>query len=421
MKYYHFLAPLAGAMFLLATACNKDATAPGTEEPSQGAKISLSIASAPGTKAGGEQWNKLNSVEVFIFDNDANSSSKGFLEAYKKAAASDFKNSNTSAQLSFNASAGPKHIYVLANVPASIGESVSLESQLKAIITELKDNSETSFIMVGSTEKTLKTNNVNEIALSCRRLVSKISFGTVKGAFESPALRSLKFTVDRVYLMNVPKQAKLINGDAADAFGTLGVSAFAEGSSSCPDIFQPAIKQGTDLFPYYKYANPATNGTSANGYYNWFNASSFVVNTPMTLSTDASALTTFNVTSGMIYPTSTTGNTVTINKNFYTYPNPAAHSTSDTVADNTTKVIVETTLVINGINKKYYYPISIPYTQPNYFYNIESLTIKRLGTDDPSKPVTKAQCSFTITVRDWDTGKIVGMFNNETSDGVFVF
>lgn len=403
---------------LFATSCNKEASAPEGGSAKTKANVSLSIVSAPTTKAT-EPENKLNSVEVFIFDNGESSTSKGFLEAYKKAASTDFV-SASSANLTFNASTGSKHIYVLANAVAAIGESVTTESELKAKISEFTDNATDSFIMVGGAEVTLTSEHNNEIALSCRRLVSKISFGYIQGAFESPALRTHSFVVNRVYLMNVPKQAKFVNGDAPDVFGTVGTSAYTEGANY-PSIFVPAIKEGSTLYPYYKFADPALNGTQANGYYNWFNATEF--NNTKTVSLDAAAnvMTTETITSGVIYPGTGTDHKVTLNRSFYTYPNPAVHSSADNVADNTTKVVVETTLNINGNDKKYYYPISIPYTQPNYYYRIESLTIKRLGSDNPSLPVTKAVCEFTVTVRDWDTGEIVGQFNNETSEGVFEF
>ena len=403
---------------LFTASCNKEAQSPEGKSLDGKANVSLSIVSAPTTKAG-ETENKLNSVEVFIFDNGATSTSKGFLEAYKKAAAADFTTAS-SASLNFNASTGSKHIYVLANAVAAIGESVTTETELKEKISEFSDNSSDNFIMVGGAEVTLTSEHNNEIALSCRRIVSKISFGYIQGAFESPALRKLSFTVNRVYLMNVPKQAKFVNGDAPDVFGTIGTTAFTEGVNF-PGIFVPAIKEGTTLFPYYKFADPALNGTQANGYYNWFDATDFNNTKIVTLDATANVMTTETISSGIIYPGTGTDHKVTLNRNFYTYPNPAIHSSADNVADNTTKVVVETTLHINGADKKYYYPVSIPYTQPNYYYKIESLTIKRLGSDNPSLPVTKAVCDFTVTVRDWETGEIVGQFNNETSEGVFEF
>lgn len=402
---------------LLTAACNKEASAPA-ERKANDASLSLSIVSAPATKAS-EPESKLNSVEVFIFDNNPASSSKGFLEAYKKAAAADFS-STTSATLNFNASTGLKHIYVLANAVATVGETVTLESELQQKISEFKDNSAGNFIMVGGAEVTLNSSQNNEIALSCRRLVSKISFGSIQGAFESPALRNLSFKVDRVYLMNVPKQAKFVNGDARDVFGIIGTSAYTEGADY-PNIFRPAVQEGGRVLPFYKFPDPALNNTSANGMYNWFDAISFSNTKVVNLDATANVLTTETLSSGIIYPGAGTDHKITINRDFYTYPNPFAHSTDDKTADNTTKVVVETTLHINGADKKYYYPISIPYTQPNYYYKIDNLVIKRLGSDNPSLPVSKAVCEFTVTVKDWDTGKIVGQFNNETSEGSFEF
>ena len=57
---------------LFTASCNKEAQSPEGKSLDGKANVSLSIVSAPTTKAG-ETENKLNSVEVFIFDNGATS------------------------------------------------------------------------------------------------------------------------------------------------------------------------------------------------------------------------------------------------------------------------------------------------------------------------------------------------------------
>ena len=418
MRLINLFTPLAAAVTLFSTSCNKESDIQPVNEKAREANISLSILSAPATKAL-ETENKLNTVEVFIFDNEPTSSSLGYLESYKKAGVDDFPTAS-SATLKFNATTGKKHIYVLANAVSTIGETVSTESALKTKFSELKDNSAGNFIMVGGAEVTLVSSQENDIALTCRRLVSKVSFGKIKGSFESPGLRRLSFKINRVYLMNVPKQAKFVNGSADDVFGTLGTTALTEGTNY-PSIFQPALKEGSTFLPYYYFNPPAKSSSAANGMYNFFQETTFNSTQSVTLDNTASELTTENISSGVIYPSEETETTIAVNKNFYTYPNSVKASANDNTIDYTTKLVIETTLNINGADKKYYYPISLPYTQPNYLYNIDNVIIKRLGSDNPALPVTKAVCDFTVTVKDWDTGTIVGQFNNETSSGNFEF
>ena len=77
------------------------------------------------------------------------------------------------------------------------------------------------------------------------------------------------------------------------------------------------------------------------------------------------------------------------------------------------------TRTTGGNTITYYYPLSIPYIQPNYAYTIGDVKIKRLGSLDPFTPVSTAECTFTVKVRDWDAGDIIGEFNNETSGDDF--
>ena len=176
--------------------------------------------------------------------------------------------------------------------------------------------------------------------------------------------------------MNVPKQAKFVNGDARDVFGIIGTSAYTEGADY-PNIFRPAVQEGGRVLPFYKFPDPALNNTSANGMYNWFDATSFSNTKVVNLDATANVLTTETLRSGIIYPGAGTDHKITINRDFYTYPNPFAHSTDDKTADNTQLQLTGTLAV--------------------------------------------AVCEFTVTVKDWDTGKIVGQFNNETSEGSFEF
>lgn len=390
-------------------------TADETVSGSGDARVNINIGSITKSTVSGTADDRLQRVEVFIFDADANSNSYGMLESYTKV---NVSNSENTASAQLNATAGAKNIYVVANAGSSLASAVNSESSLKAAVSEFSANAPGGFIMIGSSANTLASGN-NNISVSCRRIVSKISLQTIQGAFESSALQAATFTVDRIFLMNVPKQAKYVNGDVSDAFGS-GPTALSAGSDGYPSYFVAASEDNVSL-PYYKYAAPSESASEANGFYNFtFNSTG-----GMTLSSDsavkAMTWTAPSSSDGTLYPGNANNHAYAPGLAFYTYPNPSAHSSSETVADKTTKLVLETSLTISGDTRKYYYSISIPYTQPNYHYTINNITIKRLGSEDPSLPVTKAACSFTITVKDWESGTIVGQYNNQTSSGGFEF
>ena len=225
--------------------------------------------------------------------------------------------------------------------------------------------------------------------------------------------------------MNVPKQAKYVNGDAVDVFGVAGANALESTDAGYPAIFTPS-----GSLKYYAYKVPAASSAAADGLYSYmakegWSASS--LNTLLTGNSDVVKSFTYKeytadnqlyVTTGSATP-HLTGHKLEANLYFYSYPNCSVPATTQEGVDNTTKVIIETELQNGSSPITYYYPISIPYVQPNYAYTIGDVKIKRLGSLDPFTPVSTATCSFSISVRNWDTGDIVGEYNNETSNDDF--
>lgn len=421
----NLLAAIAAATAILcSTSCLKENTASPVDGPEkqekEKAEISLSVNSAPGTKSAGQ--GELYSVEVFVFDGNSSSDSYGLLEGYATAASDDI--TSDSATISLTVSTGVKHIYVLANATFYVKNEVSSESELLEQTTSFTDNS-LYHVMVGATEQTLVSGSVNNVAVTCKRLVSKITLYNIESAFTSPMLQKAHFEVDRIYLMNVPKKAPYINGGVQDVMGQSNRNtAFVYGESGYPSGFVGA-STGTGTLPYYKFPTPANNNTSSNGFYNWYNASTFSYGdeeTEIEVEEEVADLTCDGFDEGGSYPRVFGQNkTIAVNHSFYTYPNSSPAAANATTIDYTTKLVIETTLEIDSEYTRFYYPISIPYTQPNYHYTISNVTIKRIGSTNPALPVTKAECSFTVTIADWDTGEIVGQYNNETSEGYFVF
>ena len=376
----------------------------------------------------------LSSVEVFVFDARSGSVGLGLLEAYKKAEASEMIGTNQ-AKLEFNTSTGAKHIYVVANAGRNaaeatspqLGASIGTEAALKAAISEFSDNAQQHFLMVGAASKELAAGNagVNNVNIEAKRLVSRIKIESVTGAFTSPALQQSDFKVTRVYLMNVPRQAKYVNGDANDVFGVAGATALSTTDSGYPARFVASAS-----LPYYAFATPAASASAPNGMYAWMAKEGW----------SAAALNTLlnglpETVKKLTYAETTAPNHLFVNPDshaqmcpqhkweaglyFYAYPNSSVPAIAMDATDHTTKVVIETELTTGGNTITYYYPLSIPYIQPNYAYTIGDVKIKRLGSLDPFTPVSTAECTFTVKVRDWDAGDIIGEFNNETSGDDF--
>lgn len=86
---------------------------------------------------------------------------------------------------------------------------------------------------------------------------------------------------------------------------------------------------------------------------------------------------------------------------FYAYPN---HTETDTHGGSTfssrlTRLVIDTDLG--------YYHIDFPDLSPNKAYIINKVTIKGPGGDTPEEHVERTNCTFIITVKDWETGASV--------------
>ena len=423
-KSFLLFSALAAALSL--ASCKKDLSPTpepvSTEENRLPARITVTVQGAPATKAADTETrnneDRLNSVEIFIFDAQSGSITQGLLESYKKAADAEILgDQHNRAQVTFNATTGKKHIYVVANAgnnyavnpSAALAQTITTEDEFLATISRFNENAiasgtqATSLLMVGGGEHVL-TQGQNDIDISLRRLVARVKIEKITGAFTSPSLQASTFTIKKIYLVNTPRQAKMVNGDWSDVFGT------ENAGTALPDghALWPAGFVANGQMKYYKYSVPSVSDGN-DGFWNWMSPASFVNGTTTSdsfLSTDANVRQmTQYITSGGEGVLYGTGANASHNylpaKYFYAYPNSSAaeRNNSETV-DYTTKLVIETEITVHGRTVTSYYPISIPYVQPNYAYTIENVTITRLGSNNPFQPVTTAECTFSIIVTD---------------------
>lgn len=108
----------------------------------------------------------------------------------------------------------------------------------------------------------------------------------------------------------------------------------------------------------------------------WYNKGAYVAATSPSFLYD-------KVTSGVIAD----GASYNTRHHFYCYPNATATKT---------RLVVEAEL--GGYT--YYYPVTLDKIDPNTSYTY-SLTITRLGSDSPDKPVEDGTVQFSVVVKDW--------------------
>lgn len=83
---------------------------------------------------------------------------------------------------------------------------------------------------------------------------------------------------------------------------------------------------------------------------------------------------------------------------FYCLPNPTtSDSHGGTWSPRKTRLVIEALIG----TRTFYYPITLGSLARNTHYAISNLNITRLGSSDPDYPVSEAQMTFTLNVKDW--------------------
>lgn len=243
-------------------------------------------------------------------------------------------------------STGGRRIYALVNAP-DIRTSVSCEADLLASTTLLTDNtSPTNLVMIGSVDKTISVPG-ETINIEVKRVASSIEIKKISTNFVSSAISQGTFTIKGIYLLNVN-----------------GKNNYALNAPATEDTY------------WYNRLNKNTNS---------FTTAGIVSDLNMTEVISASKA----------YDKAHT---------FYAYPNSHAYLNNGTWSLRSTMLCVEAEFLAKGTSNPitYYYPIAIENIESNKKYIIPELVIQRLGSEDPSTEVSFADCSFSVTVKDWD-------------------
>ena len=157
------------------------------------------------------------------------SASSGVLETYAEAEGSS---------VSVTCTKGMKEIVALVNAP-DMSAAVTLDD-LKALRSDLNENSMQSLVMEGST--TVDPSTVETVVVDVRRIVSKVRLVKVETAFEQEEYYSKGFRITSVYLMNVAADKSWLaeTADPTEWYNKLGYQ-----SSDCDALLYDSLTDCT--------------------------------------------------------------------------------------------------------------------------------------------------------------------------------
>ena len=395
-----------------------------TEDPSQcgdestsSAMMQIGVECAPLSKAGSVQEDRINTLSLLVFRVEGETRENP-LEIYHRVDGTTLSGGQN-GELSFllGCTTGKKHIYAVANIALDDekGLAITNESDLEELLAPYTSNTTDNLVMVGSGscngnfEPVLKPglDHDNLIRISLRRLCSKIIIGSIIPDFGTEAATFGKVSLKRIFLLNVPKRTRLLNGDHLDVLGRYAPT---------PD----EVLLAPDAPHFYDFPAPSPDNGD-DGLWNHVSAED-VQEGNISLSKEAEAL-------GAWSPSSSKGTLCDNGRKFnlsgdkvlYGYPNSSTPSSSSSIRDETTKVVLEVEFKFASGNaaRTLYYPISIPYMQPHYCYRISSVTLRKLGSEDPNVTLDESYCNFILTIAPWIQGEITGSYNGTSSEGRF--
>lgn len=251
---------------------------------------------------------------------------------------------------------GNKDFYLVANAPAALAASVTSVGELFEALSLFSQNARDGFVMTASLTDVSVTGD-RTLEADLVRIASRVELQSVTKAFNSPALQSLPFRIEAVFLMNIPMQAH-----------------------------------------YFAASETLGDASASSGWGYWCRNNGSVL--PDNPPTDAVRATTRWEPDS---PVSVTGSTeATAGHYLYAYPNIAPEASGAGGTDYVTKLVLQTKLGDDTL----YYTLGIPQCGRNKAFEINQLTIKRRGTRVPGQYVSTDDVSLRVTVRDWDSGVI---------------
>lgn len=187
MKKTFVMAAAAVSMAAFAISCNKSEVA-SENIAEETAEISVRVSSSAfigKTALSENNEQKVNNVQVFVFRGN------GELDAYAS--------SDTKADIKLSCTTGSKIVKAVVNAPDL--SSISKMKDLNSSITSLTDNSLTNFVMTGSDNIDLNTDQTLTVYVS--RIAARLAIEKVSVNFTSQAYRNMDMKIHRIYAVNV--------------------------------------------------------------------------------------------------------------------------------------------------------------------------------------------------------------------------
>ena len=179
--FFAFAAGLA-----VMASCNRQELLPQSVEKGTKAVLNVSISGASASKAASFDEDKVNSLQVFVFNGNQ-------LDVY---------GNSTSSSLTLNATTGPRTVYALVNAPDL--SAIYRMDELKSSISRLSDNAPDKFVMVGSLDTVLAESS--SISVDVNRLAARIRLRKLTRNMSSEGLAALdasSFELVRIYAAEV--------------------------------------------------------------------------------------------------------------------------------------------------------------------------------------------------------------------------
>lgn len=317
---------VAAAFLVAAVSCRREDRPQDFPQFDGRTNVTMSVSAATkGAVLQDSDESAFSSIQFFVFDES------GKLEDYRKT-------SSSSAELSVVS--GKKTFVAMLNADGDFSDAGTLAA-LNARTTDLKDNAGGHFIMLGSKSQEVSGSS-SAVTVNVHRQVARIRINRISTDFESTALKSSSFKIDRIYVINAAGDCR-VDGSENPSFW-YNESGYHKGGASPLDAADHLISDNVSI----DLSGNASYGTA---------------------------------------------------HVFYVYPNDfSAHAT---VLELSAKIDGESDFYCIDFTEK-----GIGAIEPNKTYTVDELVIKHRGNDHDGDGVIDGTASFdcSISIEDWDTG-----------------
>lgn len=322
-----------------------------TEIPSANARsdssiLSLSISGSASTKLTGTESsledNRINSLDIFIFRGDEEKGDYHALETHRKFTGPEL---GDLTNIEIQTTAGKKDIAVVANAKTDLSKTVQDMQGFRTLSYRLEDEEKGNLLMTGSCMVTVSKEKTSA-SISLTRMAARIVVDGIRTDFSGTAYEGKQLEDVKIYVINAKNSKLIYNGNDTSAESYLN-----RGGLKTEDMERCSME-------------------------------------------------------GILHDdtgTSIGDDGYATQHHFYCFGN---ENTADSGEELVTRLIIEGTL--NGI--RYYYPVNVNNSpeftsdhkgiRRNTVYTI-GVTIKKIGSDNPDKPLESGSLDLNIGVSDW--------------------